>query len=425
MSVVHDAAGPRWVPPERPGWVTAVNAEGRNLDPGGVVPLDPQSLITQAVRETGLEDFGDDGWREPFERLSRELDEDAGLNLLGRLLTRQDLLILLVARLRLEATFQAHPEIADEEILDPLVIVGQPRTGTSAMQELLAANPDNRTVLHWEAMYPCPLPGCADNDPDPRIQRADGVLSLWNRVVPTLPTMHDFSAFGPAETIHTQCLSFNSPVQFCAIYGQAHAYFQYASTQLDVTDAYRYEKRLLQYLQWKSPRKRWILKSPVILQHMPQVLDVYPDARFVWTHRDPVKALASVTSIVGTLQWMRSDEPFRGNTLAPYTSAELSAQLLSQPIEWLEDGRVPPERLCNVHFAAFVADPMAVVRNIYDYFGLELTHDGHAAMAKYLAGTPHGAKAAHAYDFGSDAEIALKREAFERYQSYFDVPSEI
>src|SRR5262249_23323695 len=138
--------------------------------------------------------------------------------------------------------------------------------------------------------------------------------------------------------------------------------------QADQAEPYRYEKRVLKLLQWKNPRRTWVMKSPFALSHLPKVLEVYPDCGFIWTHRDPVKALSSVVSLIGTLHWMRSDEPFIGDTLSQFTNPDLAAGMMSQPIKWLEEGELSKERLCNVQYPDLVGDTMGAVAQIYDFF---------------------------------------------------------
>jgi hypothetical protein len=192
----------------------------------------------------------------------------------------------------------------------------------------------------------------------------------------------------------------------------------------DPADAYRYEQRVLKLLQWRNPRRTWVMKSPFTITHMPSVLDVYPDAGFVWIHRDPVKALASVVSLIGTLHWMRSDEPFLGDSLAQFTNPDLSAGMMAQPIGWLESGVLPKDRLCNVQYRDFISDPMAAIAAIYDTFGLELTDDARAGMEQRWTALAREKRPAHTYDLGSAEEISLEREAFRPYQEYFAVPEE-
>lgn len=389
-----------------------------------IVPLDEASLIGAATANTGLDDFGDDDWYEPFKVLIKALDEEAELNLMGRIMTRSDLLMFLEARLRIEAAYKAHPEIEDEEVVKPLIIVGQGRSGTTALQNLLAADPSNGTITNWEVLFPCPPPESATYASDPRIDRAEGLITQWNRVAPEIEAMHEFNARVPTESIHLHCIGFRSLAWFDSLLGQVPSYQDYMSRQ-DPADAYRYEKRVLKLLQWKNPRRTWIMKSPFTLTHLPSVLEVYPDAGIIWPHRDPVKALASVVNLIGTLHWMRSDQAFIGDTLAQYTNADLAAAMMSQPIRWVEDGLLPRERLCNVHYADFVRDPMSVVEQIYRSFELELTDDGRSEMERYLREHPRSARPAHEYDLGSEELREHERQLFKPYQDYFDVPSEI
>ena len=151
------------------------------LDSRGIVPLDEDSLLAQAMRNTGLDDFGDDQWREPFRILLRSIEEEADLNLVGRIFTRSDMLIHLEGRLRITDWYKRHPEIEDEVIREPVFITGLPRSGTTIMQEVLGADPTSRVVRMWEAKYPVPPPAPGDPVPDPRIAKADAVTTFQDR----------------------------------------------------------------------------------------------------------------------------------------------------------------------------------------------------------------------------------------------------
>ncbi len=418
-----DARRRRWQAPERPDWVARINSEGRHFDLRAVVPLDERSLIDAAVRTTGLDDFGDDDWREPFLRFIASADEESELTLMGRLMLRSDIVNLLQARLQIEATYKAHPEIEDEEIVKPLLIIGQGRSGTSMLQNVLSADPRNGTMRTWEAIFPCPPPEAATYDTDPRVARADALVTMWNRVTPTIESMHEFNAVVPTENIQMQALSFQALAWFNVL-AQVPSYSAYMM-QKDPAEAYRYEKRVLKLLQWHNPRRTWVMKSPFALTHLPSVLEVYPDIGFIWTHRDPVKALSSVVSLVGTLHWMRSDNPFIGDSLAQFTNSDLAAGMITQPIGWLESGVVPRERLCNIQYLDLVADPLGTIAQIYAAFDLELSDTSRAAMQAYMDANPRSSRPTHDYDIGTQDEIALEREAFAAYVEYFDVPAEI
>lgn len=167
------------------------------------------------------------------------------------------------------------------------------------------------------------------------------------------------------------------------------------------------------------------MKAPYTLAHMPSVLKVYPDAGFIWPHRDPVKAMASATNFIGLLHYLRTDDAFQGDSLAQFTNADMASFMMSQPIRWLENGDLPREQLCNVQYLDFVKDPMGIVARIYDHFGLELTPESAATMQRYMDDNPRTARPAHEYELGSAEQIEWEREAFRDYQQYFEVPDEI
>lgn len=413
-----------WTPAPRPDWVRRINEEGSCMDLRSVVPLDENSLLKAAKANTGLSDFGEESWYEPFKLLVKSLDEEAELNLMGRLMTRSDLLIILEAKLRVEDTIRRHPEILDEEISKPFFVVGQGRSGTTFMQNVLSQPPGNGTTLTWEAMFPCPPPEAATYWTDPRIQRAENLTGQLNRVVPELASMYEFAGSRATEIVQLQCLTFISPNWFPLFEGQAQSYIDHVS-RLDVVPVYQYQKKVLKLLQWKNPRRHWVLKSPAALLHFPQILEVHPDAQFVWMHRDPVKSLSSAVNLAGTLFWSRSDKPFIGGSMDMFTNADVSAQLLTPPIDWLEKGIVPRERLCNIQFGDFVRDPIACVEGIYDYFGLALNEADRGAIAKYLRDNPRSARPTHQYPTGDRAQIDTERKAYARYQEYFKVESEV
>lgn len=410
----------RWVPRERPDWVTKVNTELGHLDMVGVVPLDEGSLLNAAMARTGLSDFGDDAWREPFQVLIKSLEEEAELNPLGRLLARHDLLNALAARLQVEQTFKDHPEIADEQIDAPLLIIGQGRCGSTALHTLMSADPDNRALRTFESIHPCPPPETATYDNDPRIAQTDPAVTMVNRIVPEVTGMQVFSGWDAQENILLRCITFRSPVWLSAVVGQVPSYMGYMMGQ-DPAIAYREEKRLLQLLQWRKPGRRWLWKSPSATMELPAVLAAYPDVNIVFMHRDPIKSLASLVDLVGTMNWARSDHPLKNGAFEQLTNAEMVNAMLCMPIRWMEDGVVPKDQLMNVQFLNFRADPMRTVEQIYSTFGLELTESGRAAMTAHEESTEFRK---HSYDLGTDQEIAYERAVFAPYQSYFGVESE-
>ena len=414
----------RWVPRERPEWVTTLNTELGHLDMVGVVPLDEASLLNSATARTGLSDFDDDfndgAWREPFRIFIRALEEEAELNPLGRLLARNDILSALCARLQVAQTFKDHPEIAEEEIVAPVLIIGQGRCGSTALHTLMGADPDNRVLRTWESIAPCPPPEAETYESDPRITALDPAVTMVNRIVPEVTGMQIFSGWEAQENILLHSITFRSPAWLSAVVGQVPSYMAYMFGQ-DPAINYREEMRLLQLLQWRKPGKRWVWKSPFATLELPAVLQVYPDVNLVYMHRDPVKALASLVDLVGTMNWARSDHPLKDGAFEQHTNAAMVNGMLCMPIQWIEDGIVPKDQLMNLQFTDFRADPLGTVERIYANFGMELTAAGRAAMAAYQDSTPFRK---HSYDIGSDQAITYERAAFAPYQSYFGVESE-
>ncbi len=412
----------QWTPPPRPEWVRKINEEGDCMDISGVVPLDESSLLDTAMRNTGLSDFGADDWREPFRIYINALEEEAELNLIGRLRARWQILYFLEARLQIEDTYQRHPEIEDEQIRQPIIIVGQGRSGTSFLQNILAADPDNGALMHWEMMFPCPPPEKATYKTDPRIAKADRLVDQWNRVIPTLESMHELRGHMPFEDSVIMSINFMAPTWMDTI-GQVPSYDGYIFQQ-DPAPAFAYHRRVLKLLQWKNPRKRWVLKDPMHLDRMTDILKVYPDACFLWPHRDPVRSLASLVSIIGTLQWSGSDHPFKGGSLAYMTDPNFSAGRFNAMIDRIDSGAVPAGQICNLLYRDLVSDTIGTVEDIYRHFGIPLSATSRAAMAQYLADNPRDARPTHQFNAGSPEAIAKARTAFQRYQQRFQIPDE-
>jgi hypothetical protein len=271
-------------------------------------------------------------------------------------------------------------------------------------------------------MFPVPPPESETYFTDPRIQRADALLEQFNRVTPTMESMHEWGALVPMEDCVMLGMSFMSASWMDQL-GQVAAYDAWTFQQ-DLEPALRYEERVLKLLQWKNPRKRWVLKDPLHLDRFEVLLKVWPDACFVWTHRDPVRALASLVSLIGTLQWGRTDHPFRGLSLEYMTNPELTAARFNAAIDQLDAGVVPSGQVFNVLFHDLVADPVGAVAQMYAHFGIELTDEGRTAMERYMEENPRDNRPPHRFSAGSEEAVARAREAFARYQQRFHIPSE-
>lgn len=411
-----------WTPPSRPEWLQAINHETEAMGLHNLIPLDPEELIATAKAATGFDDFGSDEWREPFEILIKSINEEAELHFFGRVMTRSDILIWLKALLGIQAAFNEHPEISDEVIDKPVFIAGLSRSGTSILFELLAQDEQFGSPRHWEMMFPYPPPEAASYETDHRIEKAQHLVTQFNRVAPTLKTMHEMDARLPNECIIGQAASFIS--EYIPFLFQVPTFIGYMYTQGNWDYSYRLYKKMLQLLQFKNPRQHWLLKAPSHLNFLPVLFNVFPDAQVLITHRDPIYAQASVTNLAGTFFWMRSNKPLDVKAFEGLLSPEMMSVNLNRTIDWLEDGIIPKDQVSHSLYADLISDPVKALSKVYDQIGLDFTETSRAKMKAYLAAKPKAKFGKHKYSIGEAEEIAKKREYFVRYQAYYNVPIE-
>jgi hypothetical protein len=410
-----------WRPGPRPAWVQSLHEV---LEPGWI-RLDADELLDEARRRTDLCDFGGDAFLEPFRIFVRALDEEAKLHAVGRAISKSDCLNWLENRLRLADTRKRHPEIAAAPVDRPLFITGLPRTGTSILHELLAQDPDHRAPLHWEVRSPCPAPDEASHAADardPRIARAQRQIQLWNEIVPEYAAMHELGARIPVECVQITAHEFVSE-ELLGRY-QVPSYAAWYATA-DVRGAYRFHRAMLQHLQWRCRRERWVLKAPSHLPVLDALLDVYPDARIVMTHRDPLKILPSVASILYSTMWVRSDD-VDADALLGWFTGETCLALIERANALRASGRVDPKQFFDVRYEDLVKRPIPTLAGIYAHFGIPFGAEAERRMRDYLASKPRGRHGEHRYHFEHTGfDLAAERERFRTYRERFGVPSEV
>jgi Sulfotransferase family len=383
-----------------------------NLDGTDRNPL--ADALTNAETATTLKEWGaDDTWQVGLSRLLQAAAEDphpAVRSGVGEVAAG-----LLATRLHLAADEVAHPEIVTSGVERPVVIVGLPRTGTTHLHALLALDPDARAPLAWEAAAPWPAPDLASYDSDPRIQAVQAGLDALIAARPEIVTMHDWGAQLPAECNEITMLHFAS-ANFWARFGIPR-YTDWLAEERPV-GKYRTHQRVLQQLQWKGPRGRWTLKSPEHLFDLPALLATYPDACLVWTHREPAQVLSSLASLAFTVRSM---------FLPDVDRAVVGASVRTLWGAALERGtgdrqHVDVDKAClDVAYERLVAEPIAVVRAIYDHFELPYTTAYERRLRAHLdqPDKPQ-ARPKHTYrpeDFGlSKNDLA---EAFPIYRERF------
>ncbi len=405
----------------RPLALRLLNGIGRGLRAARVplVRLDEASLCARAMRDTGLQNFGDDRFREPLARLLGSFEREAALTLLGRIIARADVVRLLANRLRMVDAWARHPEIEAAPIRRPLFIVGLPRTGTSILHELMAQDPSNRVPMTWEVMHPWPPPERTTYDTDARIAQVEKHFAGIDRVMPGFKKMHPMGPRLPQE-----CVALTAHDFATMIFSTTHRVPSYQAwlDRADLRWVYASHRRQLQYLQWHCPAERWVLKSPGHLWALDALLAVYPDADIVQTHRDPLTVIASLASLVAVLRGMASD------VIDPVAiGAEWSARLA----DGLERAmavraRLPDSiRVFDMHFAEFIRDEIGMVRRIYAHFGRTLDADAEACMRRFLAANPKDKYGAHRYKLAAAGlDPATERRRYAAYQERFGIPSE-
>jgi hypothetical protein len=402
--------------------MSASDGAGQNLDAIPEVSLDQPTLMDAAKASTGLDDFGDpDAYQEGLTRLLASLEQEARLNKIGRLIAFHELLRHLENRLCVTRDLKRHPEILEVQIRKPVFVVGLPRTGSTILHDLLARDPRSRVPMTWECHRMSPPPEAASYDSDPRIAESQAHIDQTSGIlIPEFKAIHPMGALLAQECVMLQAFDFKSIIfanQF-----DIPSYQRWMEST-DLRSCYETHKRQLQYLQWKNPRDRWVLKSVGHLWGLDALFGVYPDAQVVMTHRDPLKLIASHCSLVRMACSMGSDE------VDPVAIGEFWGRTwedaMRKGIAFRSSGRPEAEGIFDMHFAELVKDPIGMVRRIYDHFGIPRDTDAEARMQAFLADHQPGKHGAHHYtleQFGLDAE--QERERFRFYQDYYRVATE-
>jgi hypothetical protein len=388
--------------PYRPAPVALLNRLSRlgAVLPGPLGRLDADALIATARRQSGLHRFDDEAFRVPLGRLVDSIEREAKLSATGRLITRTRLLGVLQNRLRAQALFERNPAILREQVVAPVFIVGLQRTGTTMLQRLLAADPGMRALASWEALNPAPLARRPWHRRDPRIDRAVLAEKGLRYLAPDFFAIHPVEAEAPEEEVILLDYSFLSTVAEATLHVPSFAAWLEAQDQ---TPAYRYLQKMLQLLQWQARRERWILKTPHHLEWIETLLTVFPDARIIQTHRDPVKTLASFCSMIAHGRGVFSDE------LDPH---EIGAHWWRKTRRMIDRAMVARDAatsrgqggaFLDVSYYDLVADPMTQVQRIYDFIGRPLDPEVRGRLEASRRANPQHKHGEHRYrleDFG-------------------------
>lgn len=378
--------------------------------------LDEASLLAEAREKAGA-DFENEEFLEPLRRLLASLDGEANLHEAGRANQRARLADSLAMRLTLEGHFRRHPEIANEELGAPVVIVGLARTGTTMLHRLLASSGGFRVARWWECRHPAPFPGGDWRRDDPRIAAARAEVQAILEHVPVLAAIHPWDAEGADEEIMLLEHSFLSHVPESG--ANLPSYRAWLDEQ-DLTPGYRYLAQLLRFLQWQQRESGrevdgpWILKAPFHLGYLDTLLEVFPGARVIQTHRDPLETIPSAASMYRAL-WELACDDVDGHEVGRQVR-DRYAWALGRCMRTRE--RVDAAGFLDIDYRGVQRDPLRQAKMICEWLGRPVSPDAEQAMRQWLADNARDNRAAHQYtlaEFGFSAE-GLARD-FSEYRA--------
>jgi hypothetical protein len=361
-------------------------------------------------------------FRDNLELLVDCLNSEAHLTAEGVAGAQHNLSLPLRNRLEVTDWVRRQPEIADERIEAPLVLTGLPRSGTTYFQYLFDPEPTMRMLRHWEGDRPCPPPAL---DPASAQQRLADLQEQFRRdqddeLRSEIAKIHLMDPDGPEECLAVIDQTFGNVGHYWTF--RVPTYFARCLDTVDLCAVYAHHKLVLQLLQWRAAPKRWVLKWPCHLVALPELLDVYPDASFVVTHRDPVQALASNCSLTALL---------RRFTATDVDLHEIGQQMQDMILTYLrrlvdfDEQFADRSRIAHVDYAAVVDDPETVMTDVFDQLGLELTSTVRESIGAWRRDNPPGKRGTHDYaldDYGLDAAEVAEQYAF--YIDRFQVPAE-
>jgi hypothetical protein len=387
---------------------------------GAQLALEPSGLMAQAAAETGLSDFGPEDFEARLDILCRAMREEGGFNGAGVFQQHTFMVGLLKNRLLIEDLVRRHPEILDEHITAPIVICGLPRTGSTHLHNLMSADPALRSLPYWESLEPV-LPDRdrqVAGEPDPRIERTALALSFLDVAMPYFSRMHEMTVEHTHEEIQLLAIDFSS-----MLFETTAPMPLWRDDYLgrDQRPSYAYLVKVLKVMQWLRGGTRWVLKSPQHLEQFPVLADIFPDATFVVTHRDPVSVTASMTTMVAYSSRLTRNQVDL-EAMGGYWSDRLE-RMLGRCAR--ERSALPDGQSIDVHFDEFMRDDIATVERIYELAGQPFDERARSAMHGFMAAHPRGKNGTVEYDltqFGLDP--AERRAAMAFYTERFGVSAE-
>jgi hypothetical protein len=370
-------------------------------------------LLGEAVEQAGLSDFGAGDFREGLAVLLGSLERDGDLSPAADEAVIGDFRRRLVNRLEVEAWYADHPMVEDVSVRGPVDINGLPRTGTTALADMLSLDPQFRCLRGWEQTKPCPPPTLKDETNDPR--RLEFIAARQHNTAESR-AMHIFEVDATMEDTDVLGMAFHGQQMMLPVPGYRDWW-----READLTSTYQYHRRVVKLLGSQRPPDLWLFKAPHHKFHLEALVSAYPDTRFVMTHRDPAKVVPSYTSLVSSIM-----PPADGERDLRGLGREICDHLrigMEHAIE--ERARIGEDRFLDVHHGDLVGDPKGIVRRIYEWLDLELTPSVEQMILEWQEANRMGAGGTHRYtaeQFGLSAEQI--RSDYDFYIRHFDVAVE-
>ncbi|MEE8166823.1 MAG: sulfotransferase [Myxococcota bacterium] len=370
-------------------------------------------LHEEARKATGLDDFGDDPYREALDVLTESLDEDDNLSPLGRAIHRGQLVGILSTRLRVEQRLAHRPQVSENPILRPIVITGLVRTGSTALQDLMGQDPGLQKLEYWLAAEPQMRPPRDDWQTHPDFEAAIKELDFLYSNTPDLMAVHEMKADWPEECRHILAQSFTDDrFESSATLPRYNEWYH----GTEHPEAYRRHKKIVQLIGSSDPERRWLLKYPVHLRQLSALFEVYPDACIVQTHRDPRTVIASYASFIAKIRALHQID---------VDVAEIAREQMESWAHAADAGmryrdEHGSDNFFDLQFREFMADPIGSTKRIYTRFDQTLSPEGEARLLAWQESHPQGKHGEHRYereDIGvSETEILDRFAAYmERY----------
>jgi hypothetical protein len=373
------------------------------------------------AQQNNIDIYSDEGLIERIAILCEAYNEDADLSAMGRMSILNMLATYLVQRSRLEDLFRRHPEIEDEEITRPIIITGFPRSGTTHLLNLISVDERLRSLRYWESLEPIPSNNeqSISGREDPRIQRCRDQLAVRKELMPLFDAMHEMHPDHIHEEIELLAMDFSTAL--FETRGLIPRWTEYYTSH-NQTPHYGFLKRALKALQWLRGPKRWLLKSPQHMEQLVPLRQVFPDATFVLTHRDPAAVIASWLTMLAYSARMSRD-PVRPVDMGDYYTSRMLGRLQ----KYISDrDTLPADQSIDVLFHEFMNDDVAMIERIYKLAGLPLTKEVRDAMNDYINHNPRGKHGQVVYDLKADFGLSVDelRQKMSSYYEKFPVKNE-